>query len=232
MEVLEFRRCYKEMCDHYCGNGCRGCEAIDIDCELNTNEIEKLVEIVERWAKTHPDEAKKTEDAREPEKPADGCLFLTPKDINAIVVRNGNEIINLNHSISGVRCAIDELDRRISELFRRVDNASALNPKNDETCGIKPEDFVNHFIAEMLTRHEEQIEKLTQNVEKLMQPVNAVKPKRTHKDVLLAAFPDACISTDGIPDACPLSLDKHYDCNKFPNCLRCKRAHWLAKVEE
>lgn len=65
-----------------------------------------------------------------------------------------------------------------------------------------------------------------------MKPSQTPEPKRTNKDVLLAAFPDACISTDGIPDACPLSLDKHYDCGKFANCLRCKRAHWLAKVEE
>lgn len=42
----------------------------------------------------------------------------------------------------------------------------------------------------------------------------------------------ACILKPNIPDACPLSLDKHYDCGKFANCLRCKRAHWLAKVEE
>lgn len=68
--------------------------------------------------------------------------------------------------------------------------------------------------------------------EQSTEPSQTPEPKLTNKDVLLAAFPDACISPDGIPDACPLSLDKHYDCNKFPNCLRCKRAHWLAESEE
>ena len=58
------------------------------------------------------------------------------------------------------------------------------------------------------------------------------EPKRTNKDVLLAAFPNARIGNDGIPDMCPNRLDAHYDCNKFKNCLLCKHTHWLAEVEE
>lgn len=171
MEVLEFLRCYYKMCAS-CVNGCVGCEAQGIDCELTTDYPEKLVEAVERWAKAHPEEA-----------------------------------------------------------------ADVTKPKQDETCGIKPEDFVNHFIAEMLMRHEEQIEKLTQNVEELMKPVNAAeeptaKTKRTNKDVLLAAFPDAHMDDKGIPDVCPHMLDAQYDCNAFASCSRCKRTHWLAEVEE
>lgn len=109
--------------------------------------------------------------------------------------------------------------------------ADVTKPKQDETCGIKPEDFVNHFIAEMLMRHEEQIEKLTQNVEELMKPVNAAeeptaKTKRTNKDVLLASFPDAYVYPGGVPLACPLSLDKHYECSKFKNCEDCRTTHW------
>lgn len=131
----------------------------------------------------------------------------------------------------------DRLFRTKAAKEHPEEAADATKPKQEEPCGVKPEDFVNHFITEMLMRHEGQIEKLIQNVEKLMQPVNEAEepkpePKRTYKDVLLAAFPDACVSPDGIPDACPLSLDKHYDCNKFPNCLRCKRAHWNAEAEK
>ena len=58
------------------------------------------------------------------------------------------------------------------------------------------------------------------------------EPKRTNKDVLLAAFPNASMDDNGIPDACPIRLDTHYNCDKFENCLRCRHAHWLAEVEE
>ncbi len=117
--------------------------------------------------------------------------------------------------------------------------ADATKPKQDKTSGIKPEDFVNHFVAEMLTRHEEQIEKLTQNVEKPMQPVNeaeepTAKPKRTNKDVLLAAFPYFEMS-NGIEHsvfACPISFDTRHKCDKDKKCVDCKREYWLAEVEE
>ena len=58
------------------------------------------------------------------------------------------------------------------------------------------------------------------------------EPKRTNKDVLLAAFPDARMDNDGIPDCCPLMLYAHYNCDKFENCLHCRHTHWLAEVEE
>lgn len=56
--------------------------------------------------------------------------------------------------------------------------------------------------------------------------------KRTNKDVLLAAFPNARMDYNGIPYACPNRLDAHYNCDKFENCLRCRRTHWLAEIEE
>ena len=58
------------------------------------------------------------------------------------------------------------------------------------------------------------------------------RPKRTNKDVLLAAFQDARVDDDGIPVACPLALDAQYDCNEFKNCSVCRRAHWLAEAQE
>lgn len=56
--------------------------------------------------------------------------------------------------------------------------------------------------------------------------------KRTNKDVLLAAFPNARMDYNGLPDMCPLVLDSQYDCNAFASCSHCKRTHWLAEVEE
>lgn len=58
------------------------------------------------------------------------------------------------------------------------------------------------------------------------------EPKRTNKDVLLAAFPNAHMDNDGVPYACSNRLDTHYNCDKFENCLRCRHTHWLAEVEE
>lgn len=171
MEALEFFQCYYAMCNYY-ESDCTGCEAQGMDCELATDEPEKLVAAVERWAKAHPEEA-----------------------------------------------------------------ADATKPKQDETSGIKPEDFVNHFITEMLMRHEEQIEKLTQNVEKLMQPVNVAeeptaKPKRTRKDALLAAFPGASIDLTNIPSHCPRSIEANFACKKYISCYDCRHEYWLAEVEE
>lgn len=58
------------------------------------------------------------------------------------------------------------------------------------------------------------------------------EPKRTNKDVLLAAFPDALMDDNGIPYSCPNRLDAHYNCDKFENCFRCRQTHWLAEVEK
>ena len=58
------------------------------------------------------------------------------------------------------------------------------------------------------------------------------EPKRTNKDVLLEAFPDARMDDNGIPYACPINFVAHYNCDKFESCLRCRNTHWLAEVEE
>ena len=114
MEAVEFLQCYYKMCKSYVSS-CVGCEAQGIDCELTTGTPERLVAIVEKWAKEHPEEAEQ---------------------------------------------------------------------------------------------------------------------KRTNKDALLAAFPNARVDNNGIPYACPNRLDADYNCDKFDNCFRCKRAHWLSEVKE
>lgn len=190
MEVLEFRRCYKEMCDHYCGNGCRGCEAIDIDCELNTNEIEKLVEIVERWAKANPEEAA---DATKP-KQDEPCVTTIQDELGGAIYRsiasNKTQIENLKYDVSVIRHNLAALHDKIYALSEKVDHTPTTEPSQT------PEQ------------------------------------KRTNKDVLLTAFPDAYVCPDGVPLACPLSLDKHYDCGKFMNCEECRHEYWLAEMDE
>ena len=60
MEALEFIKQKDRMCDYYCGEVCthddsgETCPARSIDCEITTDEPERLVAIVEKWAKEHP----------------------------------------------------------------------------------------------------------------------------------------------------------------------------------
>ena len=59
------------------------------------------------------------------------------------------------------------------------------------------------------------------------------KKKRTRKDLMLAAFPNAEI-VDGCPPLCPKHLEKKYHCRaggaSIP-CNDCKREYWLEEVE-
>ena len=60
MEALEFIKQKDRMCGYYCGEVCthddsgETCPARRIDCEITTDEPERLVAIVEKWAKEHP----------------------------------------------------------------------------------------------------------------------------------------------------------------------------------
>lgn len=65
-----------------------------------------------------------------------------------------------------------------------------------------------------------------------MEPGQTSKQKRTNKDVLLAAFPDAHMDNNGIPNVCPFELDENYNCSSLMRCSDCRHEHWLAEVEE
>lgn len=133
--------------------------------------------------------------------------------------------------------------------------SAATNPKNNEPCVKTIQDGLEGAICRAIASNKTRIEKLEYDVsvvrnnlavldDRIYAPREKVyhtpteesnqtpEPKRTNKDVLLAAFPNARMDSNGIPDACPLALDTQYDCNKFAHCLLCKRAHWLAEVEE
>lgn len=135
------------------------------------------------------------------------------------------------------------------------ETAAATNHKNDEPCVKTIQDNLEGAIYRSIASNKARIEKLEYDVsvirhnlavlddriyalrEKVdhtptMEPSQTPEPKRTRKDVLLAAFPNIRMDDNGIPDVCPLALYTQYDCNKFSNCLLCKRTHWLAEVEE
>lgn len=136
------------------------------------------------------------------------------------------------------------------------DKEQQVEAKNEQSCGNNAlEERVDHLkkcfdeMNERLTCfiHDtvdevQAIKKHAEHQDKFMQTkcvhvdseeVESMnEPKRTNKDVLLAAFPNALMDNNGIPYACPNRLDAHYNCDKFDNCLRCRHTHWLAEVEE
>ena len=189
MEAIEILQCYNKMCNSHVSS-CVGCEAQEIDCELNTNEPEKLVAAVERWAKAHPEEAA---DATKPKQ--DEPCVKTIQDIleGAIyreIISHKTKIEKLEHDVSVMRNNLAELHDKTYALSEKVDHTPT------KEASQTPE------------------------------------PKRTNKDVLLAAFPNARMDDNGIPYACPNHLDAHYNCDKFENCLRCRHTHWLSEVEK
>lgn len=135
------------------------------------------------------------------------------------------------------------------------ETATATKPKQDEPCVKTIQDNLEGAIYRAISSNKTRIENLEYDVsvirhnlavlddriyalrEKVdhtptMEPSQTQEPKRTSKDVLLAAFPNASMDNDEIPDVCPLKLNKNYHCNDLMSCAACRREHWLAKVEE
>lgn len=196
MEILEFLRQRKRMCDYYGDDTCvcddsRGeCPALDMDCSFGTDHPERLIAIVEQWAKEHPAEAA---DATVPKNDEPCVKTIQDAPEGAIyreIVSHKTRIENLDHDVFVIR----------NNLAILGDQIYALREK------------VYHTPTE--------------------EPSQTPEPKRTNKDVLLAAFPDAYVYPGGIPMACPLSLDKHYKCSKSKNCEECITTYWPAEVEE
>ena len=83
MEALEFIKQKDRMCDYYCGEVCthddsgETCPARSIDCEITTDEPERLVAIVEKRAKEHPE--KPEQEQQKPEHPEESI------DLHAII---------------------------------------------------------------------------------------------------------------------------------------------------
>lgn len=127
--------------------------------------------------------------------------------------------------------------------------------KNGEPCVKTIQDELEGVIYRAISSHKTRIENLEYDVSVIRhnlselydktyalsenvdhtpatEPSQTPEQKRTNKDVLMAAFPNARMGNDGIPYACPNRLDAHYNCDKFENCLRCRHTHWLAEIEE
>lgn len=116
--------------------------------------------------------------------------------------------------LSDLYATIASLEDRLSKLETTVGNESLI-------------------LRELSKRNYNTHKELADRIAALEKyPVESTpEPKRTNKDVLLAAFPNTRMGDDGIPDVCPLTLDTQYDCNAFVvSCSLCKRTHWSAGV--
>lgn len=195
MELLEFMKQRKRMCDYYgvytcmCDDSREVCPLLSIDCSFSTNKPEQFVAIVEKWAKEHPEEPEQEQQKAEQERQK-----AEQDDIEGAIYR---EIISHKTRIENLEYDVSVIRHNLSVLH---DKTYALSEKVDHTP--------------------------------TMEPSQTPEPKRTNKDVLLAAFPDARMDSNGIPKVCPYRLYAHYNCGKFVNCLCCRRTHWLADVEE
>ena len=147
MEALEFLRNYDRMCSTI--DKCSECPAVNMKCcELYTYEQEKLVEIVEQWAKDHPEEPErerqKTERERQkPEHPEEAADVTKPKqdepcvktiqdNIEGAIYRsiafNKTRIENLEYEVSVIRHDLEVLDDRIYALREKVDHTPEMEP--------------------------------------------------------------------------------------------------------
>lgn len=206
MEVLEFIKQKERMCDYHCGKACTNDDSGEICPAYNIN-----------------------------------CDTMTdqPEQLVAIVEKWAKE----------------HPEKPERERQKPEHPEAATTHKNDEPCVKTIQDNLEGAIYREIISHKTRIEKLEYNVyvirhtlaalhDKIfalsakidhtptMEPSQTQEPKRTNKDVLVAAFPDVRMEDSGIPTVCPLSLDKHYNCSKFKNCEECGRAYWLAEVGE
>lgn len=162
-----------------------------------------------------------------------------------------------------IDCTItsDELEQLVAIVEQWAkehpeETAATTNHKNDEPCVKTIQDNLEGAIYRSIVSNKTRIENLEYDVsvirhnlavlddriyalrEKVdrsptIEPSQTPESKRTNKDVLLAAFPNARMDDNGIPNVCPRELYEHYHCSDWMwGCSNCRRAHWLAGVEE
>ncbi len=197
MEAVAFIKQRQRMCDYYYDEGCtrygscETCPAHDIDCGITANNAERLVAIVEQWAKEHPEEAA---DATKP-KQDEPCVKTIQDALEGAIYReiisHKTRIENLEYDVSVIR----------QSAAKMADTIYALNAKVDYTLKMKPS--------------------------------QTPEPKRTNKDVLLAAFPRMVMDGD-VPVSCPRIMDRdiHIQHCAGRSCEACRHEYWLAGAEE
>lgn len=134
--------------------------------------------------------------------------------------------------------------------------ADATKPKQDEPCVKTIQGGLEGAIYRAIASNKTRIENLEQDVFVIRnnlavlgdqiyalskkvdhtptaEPSQTPEPKRTNKDVLLAAFPRMVMYGD-IPALCPRIMDRdiHIQHCAGRSCDPCRHEYWLAEVEE
>lgn len=138
MEAAEFFQCYNKMCNSHVSD-CVGCEAQRIDCELTTDEPEKLVAAVERWAKAHPEEAA---DVTKP-KQDEPCVKTIQDQLEGAIYR---EIISHKTKIEKLEHDVSVMRNNLAELKDKTYKEQQVEVKKEQSCGNNAlEERVDHL---------------------------------------------------------------------------------------
>ena len=218
MEAVEFLRNYDRMCSTI--DKCSECPAVNMKrCELCTYEQAKLVEIVEKWAKENPEEPEREQQKPDRERQEPEQERQKPE--------HPEEAADVTKPKQDEPCVKTIQDNLEGAIFRAI----ALNKSRIEMLEYDVS-VIRHNLAELHDKIYAISEKFYNTPTE--EPSQTQEQKRTNKDALLAAFPNALVDNDGIPNVCPRALDKYYNnnCNDFANCSVCRCAYWLAEVEE
>ena len=229
MEAVEFMKQKNRMCDYYSGRTCthddsgETCPAMCIDCEITTDDLEQLVDIVEKWAKEHP--GKPEQEQQKPEHPEEAADVTKPKQdepcvktiqdqlegaIYREIISNKTKIEKLEHDVEE---RVEHLEKCCDEMNERL--TYFIHDTVDEVQAIKKHAEHQDKFMHIKCVHVDSAEVESMN-----------EPKRTNKDVLLAAFPHADTS------ACPKLLDMNYKCDKRKLCAVCKHEFWNDEVQK
>lgn len=138
MEAVEFMRKRKRMCEYYGDDTCvcedsRGaCPAIDMDCSFATEHPERLLAIVEKWAKDHPEETS----AATSHKSDVPCVKTNQDGLEGAIYReiasNKTRIENLEQDVAVIRINLSVLDDRIYALREKVDHTPTMEPSQTQ----------------------------------------------------------------------------------------------------
>ena len=171
------------------------------------------------------------------------CAECRAASINCDFYSANKDLAKLIQIVDAWSIEHPDKEQRVEVKKEHSCGNNALEERVDrlEKCCNEMNERLTRFIHDTVDEVQE-IKKHAEHQDKFMQTqcvhvdseeVESMnEPKRTNKDVLLAAFQNARMDNDGIPYACPNRLDAHYNCDKFENCSRCRHAHWLAEVEE
>lgn len=125
MEAVEFLRNYDRMCSTI--DKCSECPAVNMKCcELSTDEPERLVAIVEKWAKEHPEkpeqgQQKPEQEQQKPEHPEESI------DLHAIIDALEDRIDKLDEKVSNEALIFREVSKRNQDAHRHIaDRIAAL----------------------------------------------------------------------------------------------------------